>query len=299
MFETTMLDIANLTIAAEVSEKYVTIVDSFSYSLASGTSVAIIGESGGGKSMIAMAIMGLLPKNVSTSGKIEFNGTDLLKLNENRMNKLRGNAVAIIPQGGHDYLNPSLKIGAQLREVLRRNGSENKSEQHLQIDTLLSDIGFADSKKILNYYPHHLSGGMAQRVLAAIAIVNNPRLLICDEPTRGLDADAAEALLRLIKNLLPDAATLLITHDLKLAQTCDEIIVIFGGKIMERCKGTDFPENVRSPYTKAILGAMPGNGLNQIKKLTERLSAGCSFAPFCPETTEACFEIKTAMCRHV
>ena len=285
-----MLKIENLTICAVVSGETVTIIDGLFLELAPGSHTALIGESGSGKSMLAMAILGLLPENVAVSGEIKFCGTELCGAKEKVLNEIRGKKIVLVPQGGHDYLNPSLKIGVQLKETLKKIGVKTRLEREKRAVQLIQAVGFDEADRILESYPHQLSGGMAQKVLLSVAIAGDPDLVICDEPTRGVDSDAAKALIKLIKDLMPRAAILLITHDLNIASMCEKTVIMLEGEVMEVAENNTFPAQARSEYAKALLAAMPRNGLNPIKKLTEQRSNGCGFALYCPKSQEICFE---------
>ncbi len=208
------------------------IVQELCFSVEKGQKLAIVGSSGCGKTMTAMSILGLLPENCHAGGSIFWDGTELLSLPKRERRLFRGRELVLIPQSGADFLNPVLKIKKQLFESLRRAGL-SKSELNSSAIKLLSRVGFDDPRRILSSYPFQLSGGMAQRVVMAMALAGNPGLVIADEPTRGVDSESTQKLLALLDELFQDAALILITHDISVAARCDLIMVMDGGKCVE------------------------------------------------------------------
>jgi ABC-type glutathione transport system ATPase component len=218
-----MLSVSGLFIRAELTGGEKTVVSNVSFDVEDGEKLGIIGASGAGKTMTALALIGLLPGNCRTAGTAFLDGEDLLSAPEKRLRKLRGGTVVYIPQSGADFLNPSLTVRSHFNETLARlkaarSGRRAAAEKHL------GTAGFTDAKSVLAKYPFQLSGGMAQRVLLALALAAEPKLVIADEPTRGLDRNAADAFLRLMYKLFPDAAAVIITHDHTTASSCDRLM---------------------------------------------------------------------------
>jgi ABC-type dipeptide/oligopeptide/nickel transport system ATPase component len=220
-----MLNIRNLSIIASLERGENTIVSELSFSIADGEQLGIIGESGCGKTMTALSLMGLLPKNCHATGSAWVENTNLLALSQREMRILRGRDLVYIPQSGADYLNPSLTVKAHFRETLKRLGwlSGNLGTQS---EELLREVGFQDAQSVLRKYPFQLSGGMAQRVILALGLAAKPKLVIADEPTRGLDREAAFALMDLLKRLFKDCAVAVITHDFAMVEKCDRVLTL-------------------------------------------------------------------------
>jgi peptide/nickel transport system ATP-binding protein len=226
-----------------------------------GEAMALVGESGAGKSTIAKAVLGILPPAIKiTSGEILFDGQDLLKLSPTQIRELLGIQIALIPQDPLTSLNPSRRIGDQLTDGLRLRAKLNRADAMAKALTLLNDVQIRDPALVLKRYPHELSGGMRQRVLIAQAFSLNPRVIIADEPTTALDVTVQKQVLRLIRQLQRDHGTtlLFVTHDLGVvAQICDRMTVLYGGKVLEQGGTADILRNPQHRYTRALLAANP------------------------------------------
>lgn len=226
-----------------------------------GEAMALVGESGAGKSTIAKAVLGILPPAIKiTSGEILFDGQDLLKLSHAQIRELLGVQIALIPQDPLTSLNPSRRIGDQLTDGLRLRAKLNRGDAMTKALTLLTDVHIRDPELVLKRYPHELSGGMRQRVLIAQAFSLNPRVIIADEPTTALDVTVQKQVLRLIRQLQRDHGTtlLFVTHDLGVvAQICDRMTVLYGGKVLEQGGTSDILRNPQHRYTRALLAANP------------------------------------------
>jgi len=272
---------AAVTAKLEASQKV--LVSDVSFSLGKGESLALIGETGSGKTMLAMVLMGLLPDNVSApDAQIRFCGSPLMK---NRR-KLLGVDMVYIPQNGLEFLNPSKKVRHHLYDSLQKLGIPRKQWESTALQKL-ADVGFAQPENVIDKYPFQLSGGMAQRVTIALSACSRAKLVIADEPTNGLDHAAKVQFMDLLEKLFPDAAKLMITHDIALAALCEKTLVLCGGKRMETGISSDLFKNPRHPYTAALIGALVQNGMAE----TPVLRAGAHTCPFytrCPRADDTC-----------
>ena len=236
-------------------------VDGVSFSVAEGETLAIVGESGCGKSVTAMSILRLIPEPPGKmAGEVIFDGQDLLKLDEARMREIRGNAISMIFQEPMTSLNPVLTIGRQLRETLLLHQAISKSQAESRSIEMLELVGIPEATRRMREYPHQLSGGMRQRVMIAMALACNPRLLIADEPTTALDVTIQAQILDLMSDLKRriGAAIMLITHDLGVvAEVAERVMVMYAGRKVEEALVGDLFENPQHPYTIGLLGAVP------------------------------------------
>jgi peptide/nickel transport system ATP-binding protein len=275
-------------------------VDSVDLSVANGATLGLVGESGCGKSVTSLAIMGLLPKqSAEISGAIRFDGFDLLKTPDQTLRDLRGNRLAMIFQEPMTSLNPSFTIGDQIIEtILRHRGGSRKSARNRAIE-LLRRVHIPSPERRIDDYPHKLSGGMRQRVMIAMALACDPRLLIADEPTTALDVTLQAQILELMRELkaASGAAIILITHDLGVvAEVCDEVAVMYAGEIVERAPVDELFSAPQHPYTVGLLGSIPrldhrAEQLATIEGMVPNMAqppAGCRFAARCPFVLDAC-----------
>jgi peptide/nickel transport system ATP-binding protein len=252
----------------------------------------LVGESGCGKSLLALSLFGLLPKNAIVSGSAIYdNRKDLLTLSEASMNQLRGKRLVLIPQDPAGHLNPTLTVGYQFKESLKQNlGVKGKKAKGIAHE-LLRQVGFLDPKTICKRYPHQLSGGMAQRVLLAIGLIGEPEVVIADEPTRGLDLESQNQFLEQIHDLYRNSALLIITHQLEAARECDWLLVMYGGEIVEEGPSGQVLKQPQHPYTRGLLNAHPDKGMHPIPgqpfSFSEMIS-GCHFSPRCLQVTDIC-----------
>jgi peptide/nickel transport system ATP-binding protein len=275
-------------------------VDSVDLSVANGATLGLVGESGCGKSVTSLAIMGLLPKqSAEISGAIRFDGFDLLKTSDQTLRDLRGNRLAMIFQEPMTSLNPSLTIGDQITEtILRHRGGSRRSARDRAID-LLRRVHIPSPERRIDEYPHKLSGGMRQRVMIAMALACDPRLLIADEPTTALDVTLQAQILELMRELkaASGAAIILITHDLGVvAEVCDDVAVMYAGEIVERAPVDELFSMPQHPYTVGLLGSIPrldhrAEQLATIEGMVPNMMqppAGCRFAARCPFVLDTC-----------
>jgi peptide/nickel transport system ATP-binding protein len=282
-------------------------VDSVDLSVMEGATLGLVGESGCGKSVTSLAIMGLLPKqSAEISGSIRFDGLDLVSAPDEELRDLRGNRLAMIFQEPMTSLNPSFTIGDQIVEtILRHRGGSRRSARERAIE-LLRRVHIPSPEKRIDEYPHKLSGGMRQRVMIAMALACDPRLLIADEPTTALDVTLQAQILELMRELkaASNAAIVLITHDLGVvAEVCDEVAVMYAGEIVERAAVDQLFASPQHPYTVGLLGSIPrldrrAAHLATIEGMVPNMAnppAGCRFAARCPFVTEACTRSPTPL----
>ena len=274
-------------------------VDGVTLSVGRDETLGLVGESGAGKTMTALSVLRLLPPGASvTAGEIVFDGSDLLNKSPAEMRAVRGRLISMVPQASDSALNPVLTVGRQLSETLRLHLNLGRVEAAARGRDWLAQVGIADPAAVMSYYPHQLSGGMRQRVLIAMAIASRPALLIADEPTTALDLPLQSQILSLIARVRSEigCAVLLITHDLAVvADACDRVAVMYGGRIVESAGAGEILTSPAHPYTRALLRAIPRwdseGALETIPGPpyeAGRPAAGCRFAPRCPEALDRC-----------
>ncbi|GAA1991937.1 ABC transporter ATP-binding protein [Amycolatopsis minnesotensis] len=276
-------------------------VDGVSFDVEPGQTVGLVGESGCGKSVTSLAIMGLLPRRGNkVTGSVSFEGTNLIGLSDKEMRDRRGRDLGMVFQDPLSSLNPVIPIGLQITEVLERHRGMPRKQAKVEAEELLGKVGIPDPNRRLSEYPHQLSGGMRQRALIAIALACRPRLLIADEPTTALDVTIQAQILALLAELVRDTETALvmITHDLGVvAGLCDEVNVLYGGRIVERAERHELFAEPRHPYTHGLLASIPrldsarGEKLLPIKgSVADNIpwDGGCAFAPRCPNALDVC-----------
>ena len=281
------------TISAKLSRGERVLLQDVSFSLSSGQRLAVIGETGSGKTMLALSILGLLPANVRMqSGCIEMDGAALPS--GKQLQTLRGDKMVYIPQNGAEFLLPACTVRKQLYDSLKKLGLPRKDFPASAAEKLRL-AGFDAPETVLDKYPFQLSGGMAQRVTTALAACSRARLLIADEPTNGLDENGRVQFFSLLDSIFPNAAKLIITHDISVAARCDRVLVLCGGRMLETGTVDAVLGAPHHPYTKALLAAQVANGMQPSPVLREDVS-GCPFYARCPEAEEAC--LNGAMSKH-
>ena len=297
-----LLEIEGLKTQFYTSDGTVKAVDGISYDVKEGETVAIVGESGCGKSVSAMSILRLIPDPPGkiVEGSIHFQGRDLLKITEDEMRGVRGKDIAMVFQEPMTSLNPVLTIGRQLTETLEEHLGVTGAAANARAVELLGLVGIAEPHRRLVQYPHHLSGGMRQRVMIAMALACEPKLIIADEPTTALDVTIQAQILELMKELTRrmGVALIVITHNLGVvARYADRVNVMYAGKIVESGTAHDVYLNPRHPYTLALLKSVPRMDLPRQAKLDPvegqppdltRLDEGCSFRPRCNYAVAKC-----------
>ena len=280
-------------IFAKLSHGKRALLRNVSFSLSSGERLAVIGETGSGKTMLALSILGLLPSNVRMQGGcLQLDGAALPA--GRQLQALRGDKLVYIPQNGAEFLLPARTVRKQLYDSLKKLGLPRKDFPALAAEKLRL-AGFDAPETVLDKYPFQLSGGMAQRVTIALAACSRARLLIADEPTNGLDEAGRAQFFALLDSIFPDAAKLIITHDISVAARCDRVLVLCGGRMLETGVSSTVLSAPRHPYTKALLAAQVANGMQPSPILREGTS-GCPFYTRCPETDAGC--LNGAMQKH-
>ena len=249
-----MLNLTNLIVTAHMKDgEDIVLVDHLSLSVERGKKLAIIGQSGCGKTMTGMSILGLLPDNCTASGKIIWSDMDLLAISKRQRRLLLGRELVLIPQSGADFLNPSRTIGGQMRESIRHIGIKGVQPLH----DILHRVGFECPESILSAYSFQLSGGMAQRVVMAISALGRPGLVIADEPTRGIDRENTGHFVTLMNELFSNAAILIITHDFSIASVCDHILVMNNGQLVEYGETNQILNSPKEAYTRQLIYDLP------------------------------------------
>ncbi len=297
-----LLEVDDLRVDFRAGGRVVRAVDSLSYEAGRARTLALIGESGSGKTVSARAIMGLLPETARVTGSIRYEGEELLGLPERRMRALRGNQIAMVFQDPARSLNPTLRIGAQITEAIHMHRKVSKASAQDRAVELMELVRLPAARERLRHYPHQLSGGMRQRVMIAIALAGDPHLLIADEATTALDVTTQAQIMELLRDLQQrlGMALIMISHDLGLAASyADEVLVMYAGRAVERAGTRTLFGQVRMPYTRALLGAIPRlenpphTTLTAVPGQPPDLASqppGCPFAPRCPDATDKCRE---------
>jgi len=302
-----LLEVRDLHVSFSRSGQLVRAVDGLSYRLAQGQALAIIGESGSGKTASSRALMGLLPPTAAVAGSVLFNGMQLVGLAERDMRRIRGQGISMIFQDAARALNPTMRVGHQITEAILQHQRRDKLSARARAIELLDLLRVPDPKRRFSAYPHDLSGGMRQRVMIAIAIACNPKLLIADEATRALDPITQAETLKLLRSLQQQLgmAVLMISHDLRMASAfADEVLVMYAGRAVEHASPHRLFAHPRMPYTRALLDAMPGLE-RQPHKLAPALAGesadlrlqnkGCPFEPRCASALAHCQTSRPAL----
>jgi len=296
---TSMLEVKDLKIGFSNHSKQVTIVNGISFELNAGETLGLVGESGCGKSVTSLSILSLLGKRASIQGSMQFQGKELTKLSEKEMRKVRGNEISMIFQEPMTALNPLQRVGKQIAEpLIRHNKMESKATKQRVID-LLKEVGIPRADEIYDSYPHELSGGMRQRVMIAMSMACNPKVIIADEPTTALDVTIQAQILQLMKKISADYGTsiLLITHDLGVvAEMCDRVIVMYAGEIVESADVNTLFRSPKHPYTTGLMESIPDVSTTKDRlqpipgavPLAGSMPEGCRFAPRCSKRMDIC-----------
>ncbi|MQR95890.1 ABC transporter ATP-binding protein [Fictibacillus phosphorivorans] len=299
----TVLEVKDLVTTFKSADGPLPAVRGASFSVKKGETLCIVGESGCGKSITALSVMGLLPSNgLITAGSISFNQKNLAEMSPKQMQKVRGNDVSMIFQEPMTALNPVFTIGFQIREPLMIHLKLSKKQAHMRGIELLKMVGIPSPVERMNQFPHELSGGMRQRVMIAIALSCNPSLLIADEPTTALDVTIQAQIIDLLNDLKEqlDMSMIMITHDMGVvAEIADRVIVMYAGEIIEEGRVEEIFENPQHPYTKGLLASVPNVDdpefdlkpiAGSMPMLNEQIS-GCRFHPRCPYAFDKCMEV--------
>jgi oligopeptide transport system ATP-binding protein len=299
--EAPLLQVRDLHVEFRTRDGVAKAVNGVNYSVRAGETLAILGESGSGKSVSSQAVMGILdsPPGFVTGGEIIFKGRDLLKLGNEERRKIRGAQMAMVFQDALSSLNPVLTVGYQLGEMYRTHKGTSRKDAKLKAVELMEKVGIPGAKERVNQYPHQFSGGMRQRVMIAMALALEPDLIIADEPTTALDVTVQAQVMELLADLQREynMGLILITHDLGVvADVADKIAVMYAGRIVETAPVHELYSRPSHPYTKGLLRSIPrldqkGQELYAIKGLPPnllRIPEGCAFNPRCPMAQEIC-----------
>ena len=303
-----VLQVDHLQVAFDTEDGELICVDDVSFSIADGKNVALVGESGCGKSVTSLSVMHLLGKHGKiTGGVVMFDGRDITHLSEHEMDQIRGAEISMIFQEPMTSLNPVLTIQYQMEEVLRLHTDNSDRENHKEVRHLLELVGIPNPERVLRGYPHELSGGMRQRVMIAMSLACKPKLIIADEPTTALDVTIQAQILDLIKNLHRQTGTslLLITHDMGVvAEMADEVVVMYAGQVVERADVFELFDHHLHPYTEGLMQSIPQLDADVNLPLTpipgmvpslEEMGTGCRFAPRCKYAVPECFSNAPAL----
>jgi len=295
-----LLDVRGLTVRFPTSDGIVQAVSDVSFSLSRGETLGIVGESGSGKSVSNLAIMGLLNRTRTViAGEVDFKGRDLLTLPPDDLRKVRGKEIAMVFQDPFACLHPMYRVGAQIAEAFSAHSDAGKDAAWSRAVELLDHVGIPNAKSRARDYPHQFSGGMRQRAMIAMALVHNPDILICDEPTTALDVTVQAQILELIEDVKSefDIGVILVTHDLGVvAETANSVMVMYAGRVMEYGPAAEIFSRPQHPYAWGLLDSMPSierrlDALVPIEGSPPSLLAppsGCPFHPRCPYRFEPC-----------
>lgn len=293
-----VLEVKNLNLGFNIENKFLNALFDVSFSLEKGQTLALVGESGCGKTMSAMSILNLIPKTAQiTSGEIFFNGENLLQKTDKEMQKIRGGQIALIPQDPMTSLNPLYTVGDQLLEVIKIHQNLTGEEAVKKATEAFEAVQIPDAKSRLKNYPHEFSGGMKQRAIIAMALACNAQVIIADEPTTALDVTIQKQIMKLLAQIKEEkeAAILLITHDLALvSENCENIAVMYSGRIVESAPSEEFFSHPNHPYSKALLNSLPSGKYTRLETINGQPPSisteinGCRFNPRCNFCTQKC-----------
>lgn len=293
-----ILEIKNLNLSFRSDDKEYQALHNVNLTLKEGEMLAIVGESGCGKTITAMSILRLLAQNAKiTSGEILYKGHNLLTLSEKEMQKIRGKEIALIPQDPMTSLNPLYTIGSQLLEVIETHQNLKGEEAEKRAIEVLEKVKIPNAKERLNAYPHEFSGGMRQRVIIAMAIACNSKIIIADEPTTALDVTVQAQIMKLLKEIQKDFGTsfIFISHDFGLVyEAADTTAVMYAGHVVEKSKATDLFKNPKHPYTQALLKTLPDFNSTKLEAIEGQppsikdVFTGCPFEPRCSQRLDIC-----------
>lgn len=293
-----ILEIKNLNLSFKSDDKKYQALHNVNLALKEGEMLAIVGESGCGKTITAMSVLRLLAPNAKiTSGEILYKGQNLLTLSEKEMQKIRGKEIALIPQDPMTSLNPLYTIGSQLLEVIETHQNLKGEEAEKRAIEVLEKVKIPNAKERLNAYPHEFSGGMRQRVIIAMAIACNSKIIIADEPTTALDVTVQAQIMKLLKEIQKDFGTsfIFISHDFGLVyEAADTTAVMYAGHVVEKSKAIDLFKNPKHPYTQALLKTLPDFNSTKLEAIEGQppsikdVFTGCPFEPRCSQRLDIC-----------
>jgi peptide/nickel transport system ATP-binding protein len=264
-----------------------------------------MGESGCGKSVLGHASLRLLDDIATVTGSVKFRGRDVYRMDRAELEGLRGGKISLIPQNPSSAFNPVIKIGRQMQELIEKSGIAKGKKARGRTLEYLALTGFSDPQSIYDSYPHRLSGGMCERALIAMAVSVEPELIIADEPTKGLDVPAKKAVLDLLHKISGDTALIMITHDFKAAMTCERMIIMYSGEIVEEGRCSDLVREPGHYYLRGLLDAQPSRGMKPVMGRNSAISgvfSGCSFKDRCEAADAICHEhpeLRPINCMHM
>ncbi len=295
-----LLDVQNLSVIFETESGTAKAVDDLSFSLEKGKVLGIVGESGCGKSVTSLSVLQLISKpGKVVSGKILFEGQDLLTFKESQMRQVRGNKIALVPQDPMTSLNPVYTVGFQIMEAITLHQKVAKTEARKRAIEVLEKVRIPSAKSRVDNYPHEFSGGMRQRVMIAMALSCEPQLLIADEPTTALDVTVQAQILDLMRDIQKShgMSIMMITHDLGVvAEMCDDVVVMYAGSAVEAASVKDLFRTPKHPYTTGLMESIPRKESRRLKPIDGQppslinLPEACRFAPRCPLVEDRCLK---------
>jgi len=287
-----LLEITDLKTYFPTQDGIVRAVDTIDLSIRERETLGLIGETGCGKTVLGLTILRLLHPTTTVEGTIIYRGSNLLKITEAEMRRIRGEEIAMILQNPTTSLNPVMRVGEQIAEVIRLHQGLSRKDAKEKAIEILDSVRIPSPSGRVNEYPHEFSGGMKQRVMIAIGLACDPALIIADEPTKGLDVTIKSQIVTLLEEVTEDTAMLLITHDLGVARAlCDRIALMYAGELVEYATTREIFENPLHPYTRGFLGSLPSNGLVPIPGMSPsliNLPDGCRFHPRCDHAKAIC-----------
>ena len=295
-----LLEVCDLFLEFKTARGRLKALNGITFTVQAGEVFGLVGETGCGKTVTGLSVLRLLPRSaLITGGQVLFEGTDLLRLPQSQIESMRGSKIAMIFQDPSTSLNPVFTVGSQIERVVRQHMPVTRGQAREKTLSVLSAVGLPDVERIMGSYPHQLSGGMQQRVMIAMALSCNPRLLIADEPTTALDVTIQAQILKLLRDLQRkfDLSIILITHNLGIiAQTCDRLAVLYGGRVAEAGPTREIFNHPQHPYTRGLMSAIPNAEARGKKMATipgtvpsnPGAMTGCTFAPRCAFVMERC-----------
>jgi oligopeptide/dipeptide ABC transporter ATP-binding protein len=300
-----LLQVADLGVSYPTPDGPVSLVEGVSFGLTAGSALGLVGESGSGKTMTLRALVGLVPPQMIVSGSVRLDGAQLAGMSERQFAHIRGRRIAMVPQDPMASLNPIRRVGSQLAEGCRLQLGLGKAEARARVLDYLGRVGLPDAERVVRRYPHQLSGGMRQRVMIAMALLSDPQIILCDEPTTALDVTIQAQILRLLHRICADvgAALIFVSHDLAvIRQVCQDVVVMYAGRMAESGPVTEVFAEPRHGYTASLLRSLPDMD-HPGKPLAipgeppdpRRPPTGCRFHPRCPYAVDACAELPHRM----
>lgn len=294
-----LLELVDLTVSFPTVDGLVRAVDHVCLKIDEGERLGLIGETGCGKTVLGMSVIRLVHPSARVGGRVLYRGIDLLGLSAQDMRRLRGKEIALIPQNPTTSLNPVLRVGDQIAEVIQLHHGMSRPEAWKLAVNMLREMRISDPERRAHQYPHELSGGMRERVLITMALACNPSFIIADEPTKGLDSKTKLQILDLMRTVTSGRSMLMITHDLSVARSiCDSIAVMYAGELLEWGPSDDIMSDPLHPYTQGLINSLPSHGLKAIPGTSPsliNLPSGCRFHPRCPLATTICKNVHPDM----